>query len=167
MRIRVGARPLVAVLGVFLLSGCHTYTPVDTAPLGSMVRIRVPLTSALTNGGFSETAAISGLLIESGDTLGLAVETRRDLGAYRELIRQDTVRLAADNTVSLELQEFSSGRTIALGVAIAGIVGTAAWVALDLAGGQAGDDPGPPGGPVTAVVSVPSIISGIVSLFGR
>lgn len=142
-------RAFLPVLGMWawaiVLSGCHTYRPVDTAPVGSMVRVRVPVTSPL--GRAVDMASIEGQLLDDGDTITLATETRRQLGAFSELMQYDTIRLAEDQVGSFELKEFSTKRSVVLGVVIA--VGTFVGAAygFGLAGGAdppEGDVPPPP-----------------------
>lgn len=162
---RVG---LVCV-AVAVLTGCHTYHVVDEPPVGSVVRVRVPLTSAIAGTSAPiETVSVEGLLVGAGDTLRIATETRRELGAYRELIQRDTLRLARSQASSVEVREFSTGRSVVLGTVIAGVAGLAAWYAFDLGGGEAGDGPGNGNGTVTtSIVASPSILSAVWGLIAR
>lgn len=163
------ARVGLIVAGAAVLGGCHTYHVVDEPPVGSMVRVRVPLTSAIVGNSSSiETVSVEGLLVGVGDTLKLATETRREFGAYRELIQRDTLRLARSQASSVEVREFSTARSVVLGTVIAGVAGLAAWYAFDLGGGDGGDGPGNGNGTVTtSIVASPSILSAVWGLIAR
>lgn len=153
--------------GIAFSTGCYTYRLVDSPPIGSIVRVRVPVTSALNSRNSApETASIEGHLIDVGDTIAVATETRRELGAYREIVQFDTLRLAMSQTSSLEVREFSRSRSILLGTSIAAIAGTAAAVAFGLGGGGDPPDSGG-GGPVTSIVVSPSIVSVLWGLIVR
>jgi hypothetical protein len=147
---------------VFLASGCYTYQVVDSPPVGSMVRVRVPVSSALSDPNRAiETASIEGLVIRNeSDTLSLATETTRQLGAYRELTQFDTLRLASTQMSSVELREFSKQKSVILGVAIAGGATLLAAKAFGLGGGESGQIPGP-GDPVNSFVISRSVVSAI------
>lgn len=158
---------LLMVLGVVFLSGCYTYRPVETPSPGSMLRVRVPVTSALNNPNQAPaTASIEGLVLSAGDTISLATETRRQMGAYREIVQYDTLRLAVSQTSSMDVREFSAPRSVVLGVAIAGAAGAAAAVAFGLGGGSVGEPPGP-GDPVNSVVISGSLLSAVWGLISR
>lgn len=159
-------RALFVLVGAMAISGCYSYHPVTSAPVGSMVRVRVPVQSALNNPNRApQSASIEGLVIQGGDTLALATETRREFGAYRELVQYDTIRLAPSQTSSIEVREFSSGRSVILGLAIAGGAGSLAAVAFGLGGGGEGSSPGGEG-PETAIVSL-SMVSALWGLITR
>lgn len=165
----MGWRTAMAAVGVIALSGCYTYRTVDNPAVGSAVRVNIPVTvsSALTNpSGATESIAVEGVLLDVGDTLSLSTKTRRSMGAYRDLVAFDTLRLARDQTTSVQLKEFSSARSVVLGVVIAGSAGVAGAVAFGLIGGEAGDESPGPVGPVTAVVSS-SLVSTVWGLLRR
>lgn len=148
---------------VSILGGCYSYRPVDSAPVGSMVRVHIPVRSSVDiPGRQAETVTVEGSLLALGDSVTLATETRREFGAYREIVQFDTLRLGASQVARLELKEFSQGRSIGLGLAISGLVAAAAAVAFGVGGGSAGD--GPPGGdgPQGAIVITPAIVSGLL-----
>lgn len=165
-RLGVGRIGVVCLLATFL-SGCHTYHQVDNPPVGSMVRVRVPVTSAIAGRNAPvESASIEGMLVAADDTLTLATETRREFGAYRELMQRDTLRLARSQASSVEVREFSTKRSVVLGVVIAGVAGVSAWYAFDLGGG--GDPPGGNGGePPALSVVTPSLLSALWGLIAR
>jgi hypothetical protein len=150
-------RPWIPVVGMWawaiVLAGCHTYRPVDTAPLGSVVRVRVPVSSPLSR--VVETASIEGQLLDDGDTITLATATRRQLGAFSELMQYDTIRLAPDQVSSFDLKEFSTKRSVLLGVVIATGSFVAAAYGFGLVGGAdpADGDGLPP--PVARFLSLP------------
>jgi len=151
-----------------LMGACHTYTPVTTAPPGSTVRVRVPVTSAVANPNAApETVSLEGTLLAAGDdTITIATRSRRDLGAFRgELIAYDTVSLASDQRYGLDLVEFSTAKSTALGLGIAVGAVLAAVAAFGEGGSGGGGDDDP--GPVSAVVSSSTISSFLGLVFGR
>ena len=88
-------------------------------------------------------------------------------GAFREILQYDTVRIAASEASSVEVREFSSGRSVVLGVVIAAGAATAAVLAFN-SGGNGGNPPGPdPGPPAPALVVSGSLLSAIWGLIGR
>ncbi len=133
---------MLLVAAVLLLGGCYTYQVVDTPPLGSTVRVRVPVTSALDDRNTAPpSVAVEGAVLQVGDTLVLARRTRREFGAFREVILFDTLRLRRAQTSSIELKEFSSGKSVMLGIVIAaGVTGLA--LAGFKGGGGDGETPG-------------------------
>ena len=142
-----GSRRAVAVFGVLALSGCHTYLPVETPVPGSVARVRVPIRSAVSDPGLPpETASVEGVVIEAGDTLVLEVRTRRVIGAFNEIVRENTYRVARDELVSVEVREFSARRSAVLGSAI--LAGTVFLAVAALRGdtGSGGRGPGNGGG---------------------
>ena len=99
-------------------------------------------------------ASIEGELLDNGDTLTLATETRRQLGAFSELMQFDTIRLTEAQVGSLELKEFSTKRSVLLGVVIAAGAFVGAAYGFGLVGGSdPGDGDGPP--PVARLFSLP------------
>ncbi|HIF22261.1 MAG TPA: hypothetical protein EYQ27_10225 [Gemmatimonadetes bacterium] len=133
---------MLLVAAVLLLGGCYTYQVVDTPPLGSTVRVRVPVTSALDDRNTAPpSVAVEGAVLQVGDTLVLARRTRREFGAFREVILLDTLRLLRAQTSSIELKEFASGKSVVLGIVIvAGATGLA--LAGFKGGGGDGETPG-------------------------
>ena len=160
---------MLLVAAVLLLGGCYTYQVVDTPPLGSTVRVRVPVTSALDDPNTAPAlVAIEGQVLEVGDTLVLARRTRREFGAFREVILFDTLRLRRAQTSSIELKEFSSGKSVMLGIVIAaGITGLA--LAGFKGGGGDGETPGvdPPNPSIVVNGSVLSAVWGFIWKTGR
>lgn len=158
------------LLAVLLLSttACHTYTAVDTPALGATVRVHVPIDNALSRPNQApQTASIEGIVLAVGDTLALATKRRQEYGAYREIIQSDTLRLAADRPVLLEVREFSPQKSILLG-AVLSVGATFAAIAALNAGRDGGNPPDPgPGPPAPALVVSGSLISTIVGFFGR
>jgi hypothetical protein len=124
----------------------------------------IPLTSALDDPNAAErTVSIEGFVIEVGDTLVLATETRNQLNQFREIVRFDTLKLAADAYRGVELKKFSRGRSIALGAVI--FAGAALATTYVFNGGSDNDIPGPPGpGPTPAIVVNVSLLSSIWGL---
>ncbi|MDE2761254.1 MAG: hypothetical protein OXQ94_03765 [Gemmatimonadota bacterium] len=125
-----------AAAGVFALSGCHTYLPVETPALGSVARVHVPVRSALADPGLPpETASVEGVVLEAGDTLVLEVRTRRVIGAFNEFVQENTYRVPRHDLVAVEVREFSPGRSAVLGSAI---VGGAVFLAIAAFRGETG-----------------------------
>ncbi len=164
------SRPLWAVF-ILVLSGwmtaCHSYTPVADPTPGSTVRVHIPVRTALDNPNApTRTTAVEGQLVEAGDTLVLATQSRREYGAFREIVQFDTIRLAPDQRAGVELREFSTGRSIVLGAGLTGIVVFAAMAAFGLGGGQEGEGL-PPDNPTPAIVSSGMISSIVGFVLGR
>jgi len=103
-------RPLGAgliLLSAGLMTACHSYTPVTTPPPGSTVRVRIPVRSALDDPNAPpQTRAVEGQVLETGDTIVLATRSRREYGAYREIVQYDTLRLGPDQRYSVEVQDW-------------------------------------------------------------
>ncbi len=160
---------MLLVAAVLLLGGCYTYQVVDTPPLGSTVRVRVPVTSALDDRNTAPpSVAVEGQVLQVGDTLVLARRTRREFGAFREVILFDTLRLRRAQTSSIELKEFSSGKSVMLGIVIAaGVTGLA--LAGFNGGGGDGETPGvdPPNPSIVVNGSVLSAVWGFIWKTGR
>lgn len=159
------ARAFVLVLGAALLSGCHTYRVVDAPTIGSTVRVHVPVTSAL-NAGRDESASVEGVLLSFGDSIKLESQTRRAIGAFRELSQVDTFRLATEQASLVEVRELSRKRSVVLGVAVLGGVTLAAVYGFR-GGGSDPYDPGGPPPPVGAVVMDRSLITSLLGLVFR
>lgn len=142
-----GLRRAVAVFGVLAPSGCHAYLPVETPVPGSVARVQVPIRSAVADPGLPpETASVEGVVLESGDTLVLEVRTRRVIGAFNEITRENTYRVARDELVSVEVRQFSPRRSAVLGSAILGGTVFLAVRALRGGTGSGGRGPGTGGG---------------------
>ena len=140
---------------VLVMSGCYTYRAVDSATIGSSVRVRLPIEGPVAARGVPDFVNLEGVLVELGDSISLAVQTRREYGAYREVVQNDTLVLAVDRLSAFEIKEFSRNRSVALGVTIGGAIAYGAWLGLGLGGGGAGD----PGGgiplPDASLVATP------------
>ena len=165
------ARRLVRASGLVLAglfaSACHSYTPVTHPAPGARVRVSVPVQSALDDGNAApQTASIEGEVVESRDTLVLAVTNRQEYGAYREVVLYDTLRLAPDQMVSVEQADFSMGRTVLLSTVIAVGATVAAILAFNQDVGDDGPIDGGPPPPAPAVVVGNSILSGVLGLLG-
>ena len=135
------------LFGALVLSGCHTYLPVETPAPGSVARVHVPVRSALADPGLPPaTASVEGVVLDSGDTLVLEVRTRRVIGAFNEFMQENTYRVSRDEVVSVEVREFSPGRSAVLGSAILGGAVFLAVAAFRGDTGSGGSKPGPGGG---------------------
>ena len=134
------------IASTLLFMGCHTYMPVQQPTPGTTVRVKVPLTSAVQGPNQApETVSIEGTLIEFGDTVEVEVTNRQEYGAFREVTRLDTLRIAASGITGLDERIFSTSRSIILGLAIGGAATAFALTALGFEGGGSNPTPGPDG----------------------
>jgi len=132
-------------MGAMFFAACSTYTPIENPAPGATVRAQVPILSAVTNRNAApQLITIEGIVVSSGDTVVLATKSRQEYGAFREIMRFDTVRMARGELASLDLQAFSAKKSVALGVALTGAATYFAISALGVKSGEAGD--GPDGG---------------------
>ena len=157
-----------AVLGTaFLLSGCYTYRLVEEPPVGSVARVRVPVETPVTGPGSpSGTVALEGLIVSAGDTLALQAETRQFAGAFREVLRYDTLRVARDGVASIEVRELSVVRSVALGAGVAAGAAALALAALGTEAGAGGKGSGD-GGRGSLSAAVETAVAAFTRLFGR
>lgn len=150
-----------------LASGCYAYTLVEHAPVGSLARVRIPVQPVVVAPGQPpETVAIEGRILSAGDTLSLETNTRRFIGAFRELMGRDTLRVARGAVASIEVREFSAVRSVALGAAVAAGTAALALAARDTEGGRAGEGPGG-GGSESFFTAVGIPLGAALRLFGR
>jgi hypothetical protein len=100
--------------------------------------------------------------------LVLARRTRREFGAFREVILFDTLRLRRAQTSSIELKEFSSGKSVMLGIVIAAGVTGLALKGFNGGGGD-GETPGvdPPNPSIVVNGSVLSAVWDFIWKTGR
>ena len=141
------------VAGAVILSGCYSYLPVESPVVGSVARLRVPITSAVADPTLPpETATVEGTVLETGDTVVVEVTTRREIGAFREFVQENTYRIASDELVSIEERQFSSRRSIGLGAILALAAGGFALIALT--GDTGGDNPNPPDDGSTSGIAI-------------
>lgn len=146
-RARRCLRGAATALGALLLSGCHTYLPVQTPTPGTTARVHVPVRSALADPNAPpRTAFVEGTVLSVGDTIVLEVRTRRYYGALQELVQENVYRVDRDEIIAVELREVSMGRSVALGVAILGGIGVLALAALGERFGMGGRKPSDNGG---------------------
>lgn len=153
-----GARGTMRVvafgLGAFLLAGCYRYVPVEMPAPGTVARVRVPVQSAVADPNAPpETVSVEGSVLASGDTLVLAARLSRDISPFQQYVRFDTFRVASAELASVERKEFSMGRSVGLGVAVAGGAALMAVAALGIQGG--GDGAGDGDGDGTSGFTVP------------
>ena len=139
---RHSVRPGLSLVGAMLFAACSTYTPVGNPVPGVTVRAQVPIQSAITNRNSApQLITIEGIVVSSGDTVVLATKSRQEYGAFREIMRFDTVRVARDELASLDLQEFSAKKSVALGVGLTAAATYFAVSALGVKNGEAGGGP--------------------------
>lgn len=158
----------VALLsGMPLVSGCYTYSLVEDAPVGSAARLRVPIQSPIVDPSSPpETMAIEGLILSFGDTISLEASTRQIVGAFREVVHYDTLRVARDGLASIEVREFSKVRSVVLAAGLAAGTVALALAALGSEGGEAGEGPGRTGSE-SATAGISIAVGAIERLFGR
>ena len=155
----------LALVIVVSLGGCHRYVPVQHFAPGTVVRVQVPLTSAVEGSTQApETFSVEGSLVSFGDTLEVEVTSRQEYGAFREVIRLDTLRIEVSQIAGLDERVFSLRRSVVLGAVIGAVAGGLALTALGLEGGGGGGTP-PPIPPVGTLVLSP-IVSFIWGLTG-
>lgn len=150
------------------MSGCYTYVPVEQPAPGSTVRIQVPVRSAISRPNQApESISMEGLVLSAADSVVLEVSSRREIGAFREILRVDTLRVARADLSAVHSRVFSRGKSIGLGVAI--VSGTAALAALafGLRGGSSGDDGDGNGNPTTSSIRINPILSAVLGALGR
>ena len=137
----------VAVIGALLLSGCHTYLPVQSPTPGSVARVHVPVRSAVTNPNApAPTVSVEGTVLSAGDTIVLEVRTRQHFGALQEVVQENIYRVGRDEIVAIEVRELSGRKSVLLGVGILGSIGLLALAAFGGEFGQGGDGPDNNGG---------------------
>ncbi len=142
-----GFRRAVVVAGALLLSGCHTYLPVESPAPGSVARVHVPLQSAVSTPNVPPpTVSVEGTVLSAGDTIVLEVRTRQHFGALQELVQENVYRVPRDEVVAIEIREFSRGRSALLGVGILGGIGFLALAAFGGEFGEGGERPDNNGG---------------------
>ena len=161
------AAPAALLCILPLASGCYTYHLVEEAPVGSVARLRVPIQSAIVDPNAPpETVAIEGLIISFGDTISFEASSRQVIGAFREVVQYDTLQVARDGLASIEVREFSSARSVVLGVAVTLGTTALALAALGVESGQAGDQPGD-GGSQSFTAGIAVGVGVIGRLLGR
>ena len=155
------------VLGAALASGCYTYVPVQNPAPRTEVRLRLPVTGPAQGSRFvTRTVDIDGRVLAFGDTLILETTRRVQLSPLRELVGQDTLRVGADQIVSVEERVFSRAKTLALTALVVGALAAAVGGIVSASSGSGGGGPnsGPPPG---ADVSVGSIFRSLGGVLGR
>lgn len=155
-------------LGAFLLAGCYRYIPVETPAPGTVARVRVPVQSAVADPNAPpETVAVEGDVLASGDTLVLATRLTREISPFQQYVRFDTFRVASAELASVERKEFSTARSVGLGVAVAGGAALMAIAALGIQGDDAGDGNGDGDGTSGLTVPLSAAASFVLRLMGR
>ena len=141
------AKQASALACALVLAGCYQYLPVEVPAPGSVARVRVPVVSALSDPTAPpSTVSVEGVVLESGDTLVLEVLERRRVGALRELVRENTYRVALSDLTAIEVRERAPAKSAALASVI---VAGAVYLAVSALRGQSGgggDKPGDNGG---------------------
>ena len=160
---------LVALLCVLLtVPGCYSYRLAEEPPVGAVARMRVPLQSAVVNPNAPPgTVAIEGKIISVGDSIRFEASTRHTVGLFRDVVQYDTLSVARDGFVSIEVREFSTTKSVLLGAGI--VAGTAALAAAAAGGGggDAGAGPGADAPQASTAVGVSVPVTSIGQWFGR
>ena len=164
--VRCGSLAAVLVLG----SACYSYRPIENPAPGTEIRIQVPASSPVIRPNQAPPLVpFEGRLVSLSDTMLLEVKTRREMGAFREILELDTLRVARSRITLLEERLFSKPKTYAFTAALttgAVMLGIAAMNTLT---GQAGDPDGPSDGtnPEGQQFILNPIFSGLLKLIGR
>lgn len=152
-------RGVTTILALVVSAGCYSYAPIERPAPGTTVRIQVPLRSAVQNPNQApESISLEGVVLATpGDSLVLTTQTRRELGQFRILTETDTLRVARSGLLAVEEQIYSRPKTYALTALVTGGAVGLLVLALDAAGGQAGDGGG--GGPPTnTALRIPGVV---------
>ncbi len=150
-------------------SACYSYQPIENPAPGTVIRIQVPAASPVIRPNQAPpSVSFEGTLVSLGDTMLLEVKSRREVGAFREILELDTLRVAGSRVTLLEERLFSRPKTYAFTAALT--LGSA-WLgikALNTLTGQTGnpDKPGGGGDPQGQLILNP-IFSGFLKLIGR
>ena len=150
-------------------SSCYSYQPIEDPGPGTVIRIHVPAASPVIRPNQAPpSVSFEGTVVSLGDTMLLEVTSRREVGAFREILELDTLRVAESRISLLEERLFSKPKTYAFTAAIT--LGSA-WLgikALNTLTGQTGnpDRPGGGGDPQGQLILNP-IFSGMFRLIGR
>ncbi|WP_420616537.1 hypothetical protein [Candidatus Palauibacter sp.] len=166
---RARRRGLVVLLcAVLTVPGCYSYRLTEEAPVGAVARMRVPLRSAVANPNAPPgTVAIEGKIISVGDSIRFEASTRHTVGLFRDVVQYDTLSVARDGLVSIEVREFSTTKSVLLGAGIAAGTAALAVAAAGVGGGDAGGGPGSDAPQASTAVSVSVPVTSIGQWFGR
>lgn len=147
-------------------SACYSYHPIQDPSPGATVRIRVPLTSAVTNRhNDPETLDLEGVVLEApADSLIMVTENRRELGTFKVLTSKDTIRVARSGLAGMDERVYSSAKTYGFSALLAAGVAGVVLAVLEAGGGQGGSGPGSPG--TQSSIRVEPIFSALWKLVG-
>lgn len=151
MRIPLLLQACALALAGVLAAGCYTYVPVARPAPGTSVRIHVPVRSSADRPGRGvRPVSLEGRVVALSDTLVLETKSRREVGAFRQVVELDTLRVALGELSGIEERVLSKPRTYAFTAAVVGGATLLAVKALEVAGGGGGEGPGdePPRGTV-------------------
>ena len=161
-------RPVALLWVLLMASGCYSYRFVEEPPVGAEARLRVPIQSAIADPNApSETVAVEGRILSAGDTIAFEASTRHTIGMFRDMVQYDTLRVARDGLASIEVREFSTTKSVLLGVGLAAGTVALALAAFGVEGGEAGAAPGTEPPQTSTVVGVSVPLDGIGNWFGR
>lgn len=153
---------------VLTVSGCYSYRQVEEAPVGAVARLRVPIQSAIVDPNSPPgTVAVEGKVISVGDTIRFEASTRHTLGLFRDVVQYDTLSVAREGLASIEVREFSTTKSVLLGVGIAAGTAALAAAAAGVGGGDAGDAPNTDTPQTSTAVGIAVPASTIGRWFGR
>lgn len=156
----------VGVAAGVLLAGCYAYVPVARPSPGATVRIQVPVRSAADQAGRApRSISLEGAVLAFGDTLVLETKARRQLGAFRELVELDTLRIEVAALSGIEERRLSKPRTYAFTAAVAAGATALTLAALEAGGGAGGAGPGDEVPQGSVVLN--AIVLGALKVLGR
>lgn len=165
-RLRTAFVRATALVGAFVLSGCYTYVPISSAPSGTDVRAHLPVETRTAGGAVTrETIPVEGTVVSFGDSLVLATRATTRVGNFREVVQEDTLRLAVTELSGVEMKEFSRGKTLGFTAIVVGGVALLITGIAAAAGGSDGDG-GPGSGGNGASISAPRILGFFQALAG-
>lgn len=162
------ARCSTLAMTLVVASACYSYQPVQSPAPGTVIRIHVPVASPVVRPNQAPpSVSFEGTLVSLGDTMLLEVTSRREVGAFREILELDTLRVAESRISLLEERLFSKPKTYAFTAALT--IGSA-WLGIKIMNtltGESGDpDRGDGTDPLGQLILNP-IFSGLLRLIGR
>lgn len=123
--VRRWRRPMAAALAL-LVTGCYTYTPVETGhpDAGSEVRVGLtePASDELARRTGRDVEGLEGRVVRaSADSIAVSISPLAPRGYDPYGLRRDTLAFALDDVRQVERQELDTGTTLLLvGGAVAG-----------------------------------------------
>ena len=149
-------------------SACYTYQPADAPSPGTVVRVGVPVASPINRPNQApETVRFEGRLLALDDTVLVETKSRRDMGAFREILELDTLRVATSNISLLEERFLSKPRTYAFTAVVTAGAALLGIAAMNTLTGEEGDPDKNGGGDPQGQLNLVPVLSGLLKLVGR